>query len=94
MLALRNAVRNDRWEEAWQQSSAQIRQIGRVHRAVQPKRMPTVEGATPTPPATIPPVETLVEPVAPAKPTPIHPWRRTNYATKARLAEAKANART
>jgi hypothetical protein len=37
LLALRNAVCNDRWAEAWQQSVAQIRRVGMCRRAVEPK---------------------------------------------------------
>jgi len=89
MLALRNAVCNDRWNEAWQQSSAQMRRVGRVGRAVQPKRVVTPEPA----PAPLPTAEPAAAATAPAKPIAIHPWRRMNYATKARLAEASARAR-
>ncbi len=93
MLTLRNAVWNDRWAEAWQQSSNQIRRVGVVRRVVTPKRRPVVEPveevrvterAIPVSPSVSEP------PTAPAQ----HPWRRTNYATKARLAAAKADART
>jgi hypothetical protein len=90
MLSLRNAVCNDRWEEAWQQSSAHIRRVGLQRRSVQSKRKPSAEVALPVAPATILPAEAA----APPKPASIHPWRRTNYATKARLAQADANART
>src|SRR5947208_53372 len=47
MLALRNAVCNDRWDEAWQQSAAHIQQFGLVRRAVQAKRVAAPEGAPP-----------------------------------------------
>lgn len=87
MLALRNAVCNDRWAEAWQQSSMQIRQVGMVRRPVEPKCVT----AAPVPPAT--PDEPEVEQVPVAKAPTIHPWRRTNYATKARMAEVKSQAR-
>jgi hypothetical protein len=94
MLTLRNAVCNDRWDEAWQQSVAHIRRVGLVRRPVQPKCVPTPEVAIPAPPATIPPAGSEVEAVDPPKPAPPHPWRRTNYATKARLAQTGTNART
>jgi hypothetical protein len=90
MLSLRNAVCNDRWDEAWQQSSTHIRRVGLLRRAIQSKRKPSAEVALPAPPATILPAEAA----APPKPASLHPWRRTNYATKARLAQADANART
>jgi hypothetical protein len=94
MLSLRNAVCNDRWEEAWQQSSAHIRRVGVLRRPVQPKRKPSAEGAVLASPMTILPAEAQVESAVPPKPASIHPWRRFNYATKARLAQAGANART
>ena len=94
MLALRNAVCNDRWDEAWQQSTAQIMRVGLVRRAVQPKRVAAPEPAPALVPAT---PAAAVEPhsdlIAPSKPAVKHPWRRTNYATKARMAEAGVQAR-
>ena len=94
MLALRNAVCNDRWDEAWQQSTAQILRVGLVRRAVQPKRVAAPEGA----PALAPPIPAAAvvpqsDPIAPSKPVEKHPWRRTNYATKARMAQAGVQAR-
>jgi hypothetical protein len=88
MLSLRNAVCNDRWAEAWQQSSEQIRSVGRMRRAVTPKRRPSGEPVEEAP--------VLVPPAVPEPPKAAaqHPWRLTNYATKARLAAAKADART
>ena len=38
LLALRNAVCNDRWAEAWQQSAAQIGRFGVKRRPVEPKQ--------------------------------------------------------
>jgi len=94
MVALRNAVCNDRWDEAWRESSAQIRQAGLVRRPVQPKRVAAPEVArSPTPPVAAPGVERASALEAPSKPAASHPWRRTNYATKARMAEAKAEAK-
>jgi hypothetical protein len=94
MLALRNAVCNDRWEEAWRESSAQIRQGGVVRRAVQAKRVAAPEPATALPaPLPAPVVERSAALDRPSKPAATHPWRRTNYATKARMAEAKAQAK-
>lgn len=93
MLTLRNAVCNDRWAEAWQQSSEQMRRVGLVRRVVTPKRRSAVEmveeARVTEPPVSVPP-PVPEPPKAPAR----HPWRRTNYATKARLAAAKADART
>jgi hypothetical protein len=92
VLALRNAVCNDRWAEAWATSVAQIRRVGKVRRAVQSK-----EEATPE---VVPQPRTRETDAAQARvPSPEpkaraeHPWRRTNYATKARLAQTVSNAR-
>jgi hypothetical protein len=140
LLALRTAVCNDRWGEVWRASAAQIRRVGLVRRAVQPKRPvtaapdaappalapetvqpPCANQATAAPDAAPPTLapETVQPPgqadqaiaapdaappaAAPAAPVPApagrsspaatHPWRRTNYATKARMAEAKGHAR-
>jgi hypothetical protein len=94
MLALRNAVCNDRWEEAWRESSAQIRQAGVVRRAVQAKRVVALEPPTSlSSPVAAPVVERPAALDPPPKPAAKHPWRRTNYATKARMAEAKAEAK-
>jgi hypothetical protein len=94
MLSLRNAVCNDRWEEAWQESAAHIRRVGLLRRPIQSKRKPSAEVAVPAPATTILPAEAPAQAAAPPKPAVTHPWRRTNYATKARLAQAGANART
>ncbi len=94
MLALRNAVCNDRWDAAWQQSTAQIQRAGLVRRAVQPKCV-----AAPEPPPALEPalpasaVEPQADPIAASKGAAPHPWRRTNYATKARMAQAGGQAR-
>ena len=93
LLALRNAVCNDRWDEAWQQSAAQIRRVGLVRREVEPKRLSTPLGASPAPPASLPPASSQVEAVEQPKVAAKHPWRRTNYATKARMALAPTHAR-
>jgi hypothetical protein len=93
MLTLRNAVCNDRWAEAWQQSSEQLRRVGLVRRVVTPKRRPSS-----APAEEVPAVEQPIPASSPAPEAPKaaaqHPWRQTNYATKARLAAAKADART
>lgn len=89
LLALRNAVCNDRWAEAWQQSVAQIERFGVKRRPVQPKEV-AARAVTVVP---------APEPAAPAesatrrKPAANHPWRRTYQATKARMTEAKAEAK-
>jgi hypothetical protein len=93
LLALRNAVCNDRWDEAWQQSATHIRRVGMLRREVQPKRLATAEGASPAPPVSLPPAPEQVETVELPKAVAKHPWRRTNYATKARMAQTGTNAR-
>jgi len=94
MLALRNAVCNDRWEEAWRESSAQIERVGKVRRAVQPKRVAGLEsGLAPAASLPVAVVEAQAAPPSPSKGAATHPWRRTNYATKARMAQAGVQAR-
>jgi hypothetical protein len=93
LLALRNAVCNDRWDEAWQQSATHIRRVGLVRRELEPKRLSTPQGASPAPPASLPPASSQVEAVEQPKVAAKHPWRRTNYATKARMALAPTHAR-
>ncbi len=93
LLALRNAVCNDRWAEAWQQSAAQIRRIGVKRRPVQAKTEPQ---STPAPAvqASPPAVATApAEPVTRRKPDADHPWRRKNRATKAELAAGCSQAK-
>ena len=94
MLALRNAVCNDRWDEAWGESSAQIVRVGLVRRAVQPKRVVVVApAAASAPPLPVVVVEPQAAPSSSTKPAATHPWRRTNYATKARMAQGGVQAR-
>ena len=94
MVALRTAVCNDRWEEAWRQSAAHIRCTGRKRRAVEPKQKvgekPAQERDTPSPLDAAPESVAVVKA---RKPAADHPWRRTYQATKARLAQTGANAR-
>ena len=94
MVALRSAVCNDRWEEAWRQSAAHIRCCGRKWRAVEPKpkvvATPAQERDTSVP---LVPEPEAVAVVKERKPAADHPWRRTYQATKARLAQTGANAR-
>ena len=92
MLTLRNAVCHERWAEAWQQSSEQIRRVGLVRRAVTPKRQSECEEAV-QPVATEPSAPVVPAVSEPPKATTQHPWRQRNYATKARIAAAKADAR-
>jgi len=90
LLALRNAVCNDRWAEAWQQSAAHIRRAGLCRREVQPKSAAAVAGGQAVPPAsTVVQVSMTTDPIEPRKPPDEHPWRRRNNATKAAIAQAK-----
>jgi hypothetical protein len=95
LLALRNAVCNDRWAEAWQQSAVHIRREGMCRRAVQPKSAAAEEqpnapaGVAPAVPVTDPP-----DPLLARKPSADHPWRKKNSATKAAMAQAARRART
>lgn len=93
MLSLRNAVCNDRWEEAWRQSSEQIRRLGRKQRVVTPKRTTAPEGTSAKSrvraPVSSPPVERPPQP----KPSANHPWRRYR-ATQAQKEQAEPHART
>jgi hypothetical protein len=83
MLALRNAVCNERWDEVWQQSAERLREQGRPVRAVRPKQPPKAP-TVPAPPtvATPPPAEPKSS--GPRKPAANHPWRRP-FSTKAKL---------
>jgi hypothetical protein len=94
LLALRNAVCNDRWAEAWQQSVAQIRRVGMHRRPIEKKRAADGEASVP---ASVPipaePISEAVASVAPERPAAEHPWRQHNRATKAAIAQAHAQAR-
>jgi len=93
LLALRNAVCNDRWAEAWQQSAAHIRRAGITRRPVQPK---TEAQAMPVTEVRASPAAIVTAPADPAtrrKPAAEHPWRRKNRATKADLAAGDAQAK-
>jgi hypothetical protein len=95
LLALRNAVCNDRWAEAWQQSVAQIRRSGISRRKVQPRSAATEEQlTTPAAPTPVLPVSEPPDPLLPRKPSANHPWRKKNSATKAAMAQAARRART
>jgi hypothetical protein len=95
VLALRNAVCNDRWAEAWQQSVAHIWRCGITQREVQPRSAATAQQTTP-PPASVAAVSVKqpADPLASRKPSADHPWRKKHHATKAAMAQAAAHART
>ena len=90
LLALRNAVCNDRWAAAWQQSVAHIRRAGMCRRAGETKSEAAADPpiVTPLPLAAVTLSESA-EPVVEHKPAAEHPWRRKNNATKAAIAQAK-----
>lgn len=93
MLSLRNAVCNDRWDEAWQQSSEQIRRAGRSQRVITPKRTAASHDTPAKPkaraPVSSPPEERPTHP----KPAANHPWRRYRV-TQAQKDQAEPHART
>jgi hypothetical protein len=77
MLALRNAVCNDRWDEAWAQICAELRRRQRARlRAKRPRRR-----AAAAPPAPRP----VLDPPAPRprRRAATHPWRRYGQALNA-----------
>jgi hypothetical protein len=94
LLALRNAVCNDRWAEAWQQSVVHVRRVGICRRPVQSRSAAAVESSGPAA-APIPavPIAEPSDPVVQQKPPAEHPWRRRNYATKAAMAQAGGQAK-
>jgi hypothetical protein len=93
LLALRNAVCNDRWAEAWQQSTVHIRRCGMKRRPVEPKQK-TAAKPTEAVCASVPAADVeVVELVRERKPAANHPWRRTYQATKARLVQEQRKAR-
>jgi hypothetical protein len=93
MLALRNILCSDRWEEAWSQLTAVLRQQETQRRKAlhlkrkalayqEPVQEPSIQTATLPHPAESAPVShiepTSAEPLAKSSfPTPNHPWRRS-----------------
>jgi hypothetical protein len=86
MLALRNIVCSDRWEEAWPQIVLQFRQQAQQQRRVrrqqrhaatltQPIAVPTSTPATPEAQTHPPHPEPHESPRQPWRPPPNHPWR-------------------
>ena len=85
MLALRNAVCNDRWDEAWSQISAELRRQHRdrlrAKRHGQRARQATAMVPRPatlagTPPGVLAAAPAPQDAPAPRRPAPTHPWRR------------------
>ena len=94
LLALRNAVCNDRWAEAWQQSAAHIRRTGIKRRPVQAKSQAQPASSRPQhEPAPVAAGAPPADPAARRKPPAEHPWRRKNRATKAELAAGGGHAK-
>ena len=72
LLALRNAVCTDRWEEAWTLSSAYLRHQALPRCPPPPLPFPPAPAALlPPPPAPRPTI-----PPGPHRPAPTHPWKR------------------
>ena len=94
LLALRTAVCNDRWAEAWQQSAAHMQREGSCQRPVQPKCAASAELACLAPaPLQAVPIPEGAALVERRKPAAEHPWRQKNRATKAAIAQAHAQAK-
>jgi hypothetical protein len=90
LLALRNAVCNDRWAAAWQQSVGHIQREGVCRRPGETKsEAPAQAPIVTSVPLAAMPISESVEPVMEHKPPAEHPWRRKNNATKAAIAQAK-----
>jgi len=90
LLALRNAVCNDRWAEAWQQSVAHIQREGVCWRPGETKSDPATEPPIVAPaPLAAGATRKAADPVVEHKKPAEHPWRRKNHATKAAIAQAK-----
>lgn len=93
LLALRNVVCSDRWDEAWAQMVQQLRRQTRQRRAKPlraqplmaspPIAKPALLTPTPEPKAELPaptPLATLLSPTERShRPAPDHPWRSFSY---------------
>ena len=96
MLALRNAVCNDRWAEAWPQIAAALRAAAhrRARRDRAARQVPVATAppalapvAAPPPPARpAPPRRRDAAPAAPRRPAATHPWRRYGHALNPQVA--------
>lgn len=78
LLALRNAVCNDRWEECWAVIERGLRRkvmVRRQERRTQRAMTRQSELVTPPVPAPLPAPEAPVRPLEPEA-KPVHPWRR------------------
>ena len=93
LLALRNAVCNDRWAEAWEQSTSHIRRFGVQRRPIEPKQKAVISPEAVCAPAPSVAEAEAVEKVKQRKPAANHPWRRTYQATKTRMREGQRQAK-
>jgi hypothetical protein len=71
MLALRNIVCSDRWQEAWPQICTHLRQQQRQRRTAR-----HTARRAPAPPLPAPALTTVQPPAGPWRPAANHPWRR------------------
>ena len=92
LLALRNAVCNDRWAEAWRQSTEHIQHTGRRWRAIMPRNETQSEQPRS--------VVTNVQEEAPVtkspdsgRPAASHPWKRPFSPARAQAMYAERRAR-
>jgi hypothetical protein len=104
MVALRNIVCNDRWEEAWPLMAQRLRQDDRQRRwDKQQQRRAAKVPPQPVPPPPITLASVKVAPVESAsqppekkssRPAPDHPWRRSPIGrAKYRPASSKPSAK-
>ena len=102
MLALRNIVCNDRWDEAWPLIADRLRQDDRQRRRRNQQQRRAIKAPTrpaPPPPITLPSVKVTPAASAPApppekkpfRPAADHPWRRSPIG-RARYRSSPSNA--
>jgi hypothetical protein len=93
MLSLRNAVCNDRWEEAWQQSAQHIERRGRRWRPKVPRNQAQEEQHDSAAPRSLE-EPTSTEPESSSRPAASHPWKRPFSPARAQAMYAQRRART
>jgi hypothetical protein len=88
MLALRNVVCNDRWDEAWQQIVAELRAQRQRQRQARhqpplpaprplPPKLGVINAAPPETDTALMPTPATAQPTKPYRPAPNHPWRKS-----------------
>jgi hypothetical protein len=98
MLALRNGVCNERWQETWHTACQQRRMVRVQHRQEratqrQQARRDALKSALLSPPSPPPPSVPLLPPEPPAmiagtsRPSPHHPWKRGLSCAPSRFAK-------